>query len=309
MIPLIAVPTASNLPGKPLIKAIPSGLLKNSPNGFVIFSETIEANEFFIEVHASFIALTGFSISLYIAIFPSAALLALFSATSLADTCEVIALIPSSWFLTKSSPSAFMSCWPLNILDISSTPIPAALANASCCITFIDMNSAAPPTCSAINLAAPTLSPFKAKALASSKFNCLPVNNSASISAAIESSKFKRDEAISLADFIFKPNALDCATAFTNAGPWPANCNLTYADWSADSSSKSLWVIASLLFLIAEPAVLAIAETKVPASSPLFLANFWNFAKESADIPANVFNLTNTFNVLALSFSVEPIAL
>ena len=81
------------------------------------------------------------------------------------------------------------------------------------------MNSAAPPTCSAINLAAPTLSPFKAKALASSKFNCLPVNNSASISAAIESSKFRRDEAISLADFMFKPNALDCATAFTNAGP------------------------------------------------------------------------------------------
>ena len=110
MIPLIAVPTASNLSGKPLIKAIPSGLLKNSPNGFVIFSETIEANEFFIEAHASFIALTGFSISLYIAMFPSAALLALFSATSLADTCEVIALIPSSWFLTKSSPSAFMSC-------------------------------------------------------------------------------------------------------------------------------------------------------------------------------------------------------
>ena len=171
------------------------------------------------------------------------------------------------------------------------------------------MKSAALPTCSAIALAAPTLSPFKAKALASSKFKSLPINNSASISLAIESSKFKRDEAIFLAFSIFKPNALDWATAFTNAGPWPANCNLTYDDWFAVSSNKSLWVIASLLFLIADPAVLAIAVTNTPASSPLFLANFWKFAKDSADIPAKVFNLTNTFKVFLLSFSVEPIAL
>ena len=49
---------------------------------------------------------------------------------------------------------------------------------------------------------------------------------------------------------------------------------------------------------MAAPAVFAISDTNVPASSPLFLANFWNFANDSADIPAMVFSLTNTLAVL-----------
>jgi len=75
--------------------------------------------------------------------------------------------------------------------------IPNVLAKASCCITFNLLNSSIPPTWSTNNLAASAVLPWRANSLAFSKFNCLPVRSSASISAAIESSKFNKDEAMS----------------------------------------------------------------------------------------------------------------
>ena len=78
----------------------------------------------------------------------------------------------------------------------SSLLIPTALANASCCILFIAVNSAADPACFAISSATVAKSLFKAACLAFSKLMFLPNNTSASNSEAIDCSKLSKPPAI-----------------------------------------------------------------------------------------------------------------
>ena len=112
----------------------------------------------------------------------------------------------------------------------SSLPTPTDLAIASCWITFILPNSADEPTCFATSAAAPAISLFNANLLASSRFNSLPVSNSASISLEIESSKFNNPLDILEACSKFNPNCFDLTTDSANAEALPPNDNFKDAD-------------------------------------------------------------------------------
>ena len=207
---------------------------------------------------------------------------------------------------TKEPEALTFFSWACNISENPWRFIPNVLAKASCCIIFNLLNSSIPPTWSTNNLAASAVLPWRANSLAFSKFNCLPVRSSASISAAIESSKFNKDEAMSSSWSISRPNFLAATTDFINASGCLANLICIVAEVLDTSVKSCFWLIASLFTLIEFKATLAILVTILPASCAESLANVWNLARASAENPAKVFNLINVFKVLSESFSVEP---
>ena len=117
--------------------------------------------------------------------------------------------------LSCSATLAIPSCLT-NILAISSLDIPIDLAIASCCNTFIFPKLSAVIFCLLSSSARPTISPLKAAILAFSKFNCLPVSNSASSSAEIEDSKSNKLPAILSSPDISRPNFLAVNAALAN---------------------------------------------------------------------------------------------
>ena len=81
-----------------------------------------------------------------------------------------------------------------------------------------------------------------------SKFKSLPVNNSASNSAAMDDSKSSNEPAIFSTCFIFIPNTLTCAAAAPNSLLLPPKDNLIASDVLATSLIISFSFKRTLLF-------------------------------------------------------------
>ena len=148
----------------------------------------------------------------------------------------------------------------------SSLFIPIAAAKDSCWILFILPNSAALPACLAISEATIAILLFKAAVLAFSKFNSLPVSNSASISADMDASKFNKPEEIDSILLNSIPKDLAVATALPiNPGFWP-NDNVVAADTLPIPLSKSFsfnkapfFIPASFAWVINSPVTSSIS--------------------------------------------------
>ena len=119
------------------------------------------------------------------------------------------AFFPSSILLNWVVVWEANSSWVTKVSANSSLDIPKAFASDFCCITLYSPNSADVPISRDIALANPAWSSIRAALLASSKFNCLPVINSASISAAIELSKSNKESAVLFNWDWFIPNLAD----------------------------------------------------------------------------------------------------
>ena len=126
---------------------------------------------------------------------------------SCTDCLSIASAASSAVTWASDLPLAIASSLFLNVLANSSAVIPTDSANAFCCNTFILVNSAAVPTFLANSSANDIWSPAKAAALALSKFNCLPVSNSAFNSLSIDDSKFKSDS----------PDLATCSKVIPNA--------------------------------------------------------------------------------------------
>ena len=125
-----------------------------------------------------------------------------------------------------------------------------ALAIFSCCMTFIEVNSAELPICWSISAAAAEASPFKAKPLALSRFRFLPVSNSASNSSCIDDSKSNKPAAIDSACWRLIPNFLACTAALAIASPEPPRDNFKEAD-ILFTSFNIVFSFTAILFLLA----------------------------------------------------------
>ena len=156
----------------------------------------------------------------------------------------------------------------------SSLLIPTALANASCWILFIAVNSAADPACLAISSATVAKSLFNAAVLAFSKLRFLPSNNSASNSLDIDCSKFIKLLAIPSTSDNSIPNCLAVWTALANSTGLLAMLNCILLDNFATSCKIDFSVIAVPLaaFIATDwPITLAaISFDVLPVSKPSF---------------------------------------
>ena len=112
----------------------------------------------------------------------------------------------------------------LSIRDLARSSLvkPTALANASCCKTFILAKSAADPTCFAISSETVARSLSKAACFAFSNVKSLPIKSSASSSDVIESSNCSSELAIFATCSKDNPNVF----AFTTASAKAPGCAL-----------------------------------------------------------------------------------
>ena len=196
------------------------------------------------------------------------------------------------WYKEVWSPNICFNCSCLiNELANSSVSIPAALASASCWITFKRWNSAKLPTCLNTSWAAPAESPCNAKYLACSKFNCLLVNNSASNSADIDDSKLSKPLDIFCACCNDIPNFWVCITAF----PIKSGLPLYWAyNWPFTLATSVIILLLDITPLFCLPIELTISSWVLPV--------IWeNLAKDAASSlvkPNFLVKLVKSSNVL-----------
>ena len=124
------------------------------------------------------------------------------------------------FFKFASANASFLS-FLSNMSANALTSNPTALANACLWTIFIAKNSSWVPACAEISSINLPVWPIKAYSLAFSRFNCLPVSNSASISLSIEDWKSNILLDIPSIWFNSKPNlfALNIPSAIANELP------------------------------------------------------------------------------------------
>ena len=129
--------------------------------------------------------------------------------------------------------------------------------------------SAEVPICLAISAAASPVLPCKAKNLACSKFNCLPVNNSASNSDSIEDWKLSNPSDILEACSKLSPNFLASSTLLAKALALLPKVKTVAAPVLATSSTISFSFKASLLVALKAAAVPSMAAVFLDKSPPV----------------------------------------
>ena len=212
-------------------------------------------------------------------------------------SCAVAPSTPDS--LAKAS---------LSIKDWASSlrSIPAALAIASCWITFIFAKLAEVPTCFAISSAAFAVSPFNANPLARSKFKSLPVNSSALNSLSMEDSNCNKLWDIFSACSKFKPNCLALTAASATASALPPKVNFKEAD-ALDTSRSTCFSFITSLFREAY-------AWAPPNISFVFCSNDLPFNKDICWIPYNSslvypacsLSLVNVLRSASFSLAFDP---